>query len=93
IKLAKCGGISEAIKIANKAKEFGVSCMMGCMLEGPIGITAALHVVSAQPDVITMIDLDAVALLSEPPSNCSVIFNESNIILSNKSGLGIKYEN
>ena len=54
IKLAKCGGISEAIKIANRAREFGVSCMMGCMLEGPIGITAALHVVSAVSDVITM---------------------------------------
>ncbi len=93
IKLAKCGGISEAIKIANKAKEFGVSCMMGCMLEGPIGITASLHVVSALCDVITMIDLDAVALLSKPPTDCSVVFNESKIILSNESGLGIKYAN
>ncbi len=93
IKLAKCGGISEAIKIANRAREFGVSCMMGCMLEGPIGITAALHVVSAVSDVITMIDLDAVALLSTPPKNCNVIFNESNIVLSNEIGLGIRYEN
>jgi len=93
IKLAKCGGISESIKIANKAREFGVSCMIGCMLEGPIGIIAALHAASAVSDVITMIDLDAVALLSLPPTNCSVIFNESRIALANESGLGIKYEN
>jgi len=93
IKLAKCGGISESIKIAKKAREFGVSCMIGCMLEGPIGIIAALHAASAASDVITMIDLDAVALLSSPPTNCSVIFNESHIALANESGLGIKYEN
>ena len=93
IKLAKCGGISEAIKIANKASEFGVSCMMGCMLEGPIGIIAALHVASAASDVITMIDLDAVALLSSTPNNCSVTFDESRIMLSNESGLGVKYKN
>ncbi|MDD5406119.1 MAG: dipeptide epimerase [Sulfurovaceae bacterium] len=93
IKLSKCGGITEAIKIANRAREFGVSCMMGCMLEGPIGITAALHVVSAISDVITMVDLDAVALLSTPPHNCSVIFDENKILLSDEIGLGIKYEN
>jgi L-alanine-DL-glutamate epimerase-like enolase superfamily enzyme len=93
IKLAKCGGISEAIEIANKASEFGVSCMMGCMLEGPIGIIAALHVASAASDVITMIDLDAVALLSSPPNNYSVTFDESRIMLSNESGLGVKYKN
>jgi len=92
IKLAKCGGISESIKIAKKAREFGVSCMMGCMLEGPMGIIAALHVASAASDVITMIDLDAVALLCAPPSDCSAVFNESHIILSDESGLGIKYE-
>jgi L-Ala-D/L-Glu epimerase len=91
IKLAKCGGISVALKIAKLAKEYNVKCMMGCMLEGPIGIVASLHVVSAMSDIINMIDLDAVALLANQPKNCSVIFDESHITLSKNSGLGITY--
>lgn len=92
IKLAKCGGISEALKIAKLAQDYNVKCMMGCMLEGPIGIAASLHVVSAMSNTITMIDLDAVALLANEPKNCSVIFDESHITLSKNSGLGITYQ-
>jgi o-succinylbenzoate synthase len=91
IKLAKCGGISEALKIAKLAQEHNVKCMMGCMLEGPIGIIASLHVVSAMSNTISMIDLDAVSLLSEKPKNCNVVFNESQITISNDNGLGISY--
>ncbi|MDD5359979.1 MAG: dipeptide epimerase [Sulfurovaceae bacterium] len=91
IKLAKCGGISVALKIAKLAKEYNVKCMMGCMLEGPIGIVASLHLVSAMSDIINMVDLDAVALLANQPKNCSVIFDESHITLSKNSGLGITY--
>lgn len=91
IKLAKCGGISEALKIAKLAQDYNKKCMMGCMMEGPIGIIASLHVVSAVSNTINMIDLDAVSLLSNKPKNCSVIFNESQITLSEKGGLGITY--
>ncbi len=91
IKLAKCGGISEALKIAKLAQDHSIKCMMGCMLEGPIGIVASLHVVSAVSNTINMIDLDAVSLLSNKPKNCSAVFNESQITLSENGGLGITY--
>ncbi len=91
IKLAKCGGISNALKLADLAGEYGVKCMIGCMLEGPISVGAAVHVASAKADIITMIDLDAVALCQANPVNGGVLFNESNIILSESFGLGVKF--
>jgi len=91
IKLAKTAGITQALKLADLCADFNVKCMIGCMLEGPIAIAAALHVASAKADTITMIDLDAVSLLASNPVDTSIIFNESNIELSDAIGLGIRY--
>ena len=91
IKLAKTAGISQALKLADLSKEFGVKCMIGCMLEGPISVAAGVHVVSAKADIITMLDLDAVSLLASHPVETSIEFNESEIILSDAVGLGVNY--
>lgn len=89
IKLAKTAGITQALELADLSKEFGVKCMIGCMLEGPISVAAGVHVASAKADVITMLDLDAVSLLSSHPVETSIVFDESKIILSNRVGLGV----
>ncbi|BAF72134.1 dipeptide epimerase [Sulfurovum sp. NBC37-1] len=89
IKLAKTGGITQALALADLSKEFGVQCMIGCMLEGPISVTAGVHVASAKADVITMLDLDAVSLLVSHPVETTVHYNESRIMLSEDVGLGI----
>jgi len=89
IKLAKTGGISGALKLADIAHDYGVKCMLGCMLEGPFSIAAGVHVASAKADIITMIDLDAVSLLSYNPAKTSVRFEESRITLSGEAGIGV----
>ena len=91
IKLAKCGGISNALKLADLAEEYGVKCMLGCMLEGPISVGAAVHVASARADIVTMLDLDAVSLCRSNPVEGGVQFNESNIIIPDVPGLGVRY--
>jgi len=91
IKLAKTAGITQALKLADLSAEFGVKCMIGCMLEGPISVVAGVHVASAKADIITMLDLDAVSLLASHPVQTNIIFNESNIELSEDSGLGVSY--
>jgi len=91
IKLAKTAGISQALQLADLSKSFGVKCMIGCMLEGPISVAAGIHVASAKADIITMLDLDAVALLASHPVTTSIKFEESTITLSDDIGLGVKY--
>ena len=51
------------LALADLSAEYGVKCMIGCMLEGPISVAAGVHVASAKAESITMLDLDAVALL------------------------------
>jgi len=90
IKLAKCGGITNALKLADVASEYGVECMMGCMLEGPISVGASVHVASARADIITMLDLDAVNLCQTNPIDGGVVFDESKINIVDGIGLGIR---
>lgn len=89
IKLAKCGGISKALQIADIARKYDAKCMIGCMLEGPIAIAAALHVASVASDVISMIDLDAVSLLASLPCNTSLGLQGNILKLSTSIGIGV----
>jgi len=93
IKLAKTAGISQALALADLAKSFDTQCMIGCMLEGPISMAAGVHLASAKADVITMLDLDAVALLASHPCQSDILFDESNITLGKQAGLWIHYPN
>ena len=52
IKLMKAGGIHNALKNADIAAICGVECMMGCMLESKLGITASASLAGAK-SVIT----------------------------------------
>jgi len=38
IKLAKTAGITQALQLADLSSSFGIKCMIGCMLEGPISV-------------------------------------------------------
>jgi len=92
IKLAKTAGITQALELADLSKFFGVKCMIGCMLEGPISVAAGVHVASAKANIITMLDLDAVSLLVSHPVRTNIVFDESNITLADSLGLGVSYE-
>ena len=89
IKLMKCGGLYNALKIASAAEVYGVECMIGCMLEAKVSVNAAVHLACAK-NIITKIDLDGPVLCSEDPVIGGAIFNEKEITVSDEPGLGIK---
>lgn len=89
IKLMKCGGLYNALKIASAAEVYGVECMIGCMLEAKISVNAAVHLACAKK-IITKIDLDGPVLCSEDPIIGGAVFNEQIITVSDEPGLGIK---
>jgi L-alanine-DL-glutamate epimerase-like enolase superfamily enzyme len=66
IKLAKAGGIHTALRINAIAEAAGIICMVGCMMETRLGLTAAAHLVSARPN-IQYADLDGHFALKEDP--------------------------
>ena len=89
IKLMKCGGLYNALKIASAAEVYGVECMIGCMLEAKISVNAAVHLACAKK-IITKIDLDGPVLCSEDPILGGAVFNEQLITVSDEPGLGIR---
>ena len=74
IKLMKCGGVTKAIEILEYAREQGVVCMLGSMLEGPYSINAALYLAFAYRDVIGFVDLDSPMLYREKPDSLDFTF-------------------
>lgn len=89
IKLMKCGGLYNALKIASAAEVFGVECMIGCMLEAKIAVNAAVHLACAK-NIITKVDLDGPVLCREDPIIGGAVFTEKRITVSDEPGLGIK---
>ncbi len=89
IKLMKCGGIHQALKICAMAEIYDVECMIGCMLEAKVSVTAAVHLACAKK-VITKIDLDGPVLCREDPVAGGAIFEHSRISLPDTPGLGFE---
>jgi L-alanine-DL-glutamate epimerase-like enolase superfamily enzyme len=64
IKLAKSGGIREAVRIAHAARALGLGVMLGCMVESGLGIAAGCCVAP----LCDHVDLDGNLLLAEDPA-------------------------
>ena len=63
IKLAKSGGIREAVRMAHAARALGLGVMLGCMVESGLGVAAGAQVAS----LCDHVDLDGNLLLAEDP--------------------------
>lgn len=87
IKLAKSGGIHTALKINAIAESVGIRCMVGCMTETRLGLTAAAHLVSARSN-IKYADLDGYLMLKEDPVIGGAQYNVGEINLLDTPGHG-----
>jgi L-alanine-DL-glutamate epimerase-like enolase superfamily enzyme len=63
IKLAKSGGIGEAVRMAHAARALGLGVMLGCMVESGLGIAAG----AAIAGLCDHVDLDGNLLLARDP--------------------------
>jgi L-alanine-DL-glutamate epimerase-like enolase superfamily enzyme len=84
IKLAKCGGLREAVRMLDLADQHGLKVMLGCMIESSLGITAAAHL-GARAD---WLDLDGHLLLSNDPYR-GVQCERGRLTLPEGPGLGV----
>jgi L-Ala-D/L-Glu epimerase len=84
IKLAKCGGIREALRMIHVARAHGLQMMIGCMIESSVGIAAAAQLGS----LADFLDLDSNLLISNDPYEGMTV-KEGRIYLSGMPGLGV----
>jgi L-Ala-D/L-Glu epimerase len=85
IKLAKSGGIREAVRMAHAARALDLGVMLGCMVESGLGIAAAAQIAS----LCNHVDLDGNLLLAEDPWP-GVEFSEGVQWPSAQAGLGVR---
>lgn len=88
IKLSKSGGIRNALAINAIAESAGKRCMIGCMMESRLGLSAAAHFASACTNVVYY-DLDTVFLLKEDPIVGGYNYDGGNVLLTDDPGLGV----
>jgi L-Ala-D/L-Glu epimerase len=92
IKFAKSGGIHEALKIIDVAKENNIPCMMGGMLESRVALSAFAHFAAANPQII-FYDMDTCMLGHKvDPVTGGVKYNVYTVQLPNSIGIGADVE-
>ncbi|HET9409784.1 MAG TPA: dipeptide epimerase [Candidatus Sulfotelmatobacter sp.] len=85
VKLDKCGGIQQALRMIYVAKSLGMKTMLGCMVSSSVSVTAAAHL----SPLVDYADLDGNLLVSNDPF-LGVTVREGKLILPNEGGLGVR---
>ena len=85
LKLAKSGGIREAVRIAHTARALGLGVMLGCMIESGLGIAAGCVVAP----LCDHVDLDGNLLLAEDPFP-GPFFEDGVQVPADAPGLGVR---
>ena len=89
IKLMKCGGVSQGLKIADIAHQAGIDLFWGCNDESIVSITAALHAAFACPNT-KYIDLDGSLDLGNDVVKGGFVLKDGIMYCSDKPGLGLE---
>lgn len=84
IKLSKCGGIRQAMKMIHIARAAGLKIMLGCMTETSVGISAAAQL----GPMVDYLDLDGHLLLANDPFT-GLGGDGGRLTLTDLPGLGV----
>jgi L-Ala-D/L-Glu epimerase len=85
VKLAKCGGLREAVRMVHAARALGLRAMLGCMIESELGIAPAAQIAS----LFDWVDLDGHLLLEDRPF-AGLELRDGRVLPSNGAGLGVE---
>ncbi|MCK0146587.1 dipeptide epimerase [Arenibacter sp. F26102] len=85
IKLSKCGGLTPARRMIEKAKEMGLKVMVGCMTESTVGISAIAQLIPQ----LDYVDMDGAMLLKEDIADGVIIKDNGKVIFPSVGGSGI----
>jgi L-Ala-D/L-Glu epimerase len=84
IKLAKSGGLREALRMIAAARALGLGVMLGCMVESQLGIAPAAAIAS----LADWVDLDGHLLLADEPFT-GLRLEAGRVLPGPAAGLGV----
>lgn len=85
VKLAKCGGVYAALRIAGLIEGSGTGLMLGCLTASTLGIAPAVHLA----DRARWADLDGHLLLADDPWT-GIGGHDGTVRASREPGLGVR---
>ncbi len=85
IKLMKCGGITPALKMIQKARTLGIKVMIGCMTESSVGIST----IAQLAPLLDYLDADGAMLLKNDVA-IGVTFKNGTILYADSFGSGVQ---
>ena len=88
LKLMKCTGLFEALRIIKFAKERKLKINIGCMSESSCGIAAAAQLMG----LADWIDLDGPLLIKNNPFR-GITYAKGELMINNKPGTGAELDN
>jgi L-alanine-DL-glutamate epimerase-like enolase superfamily enzyme len=84
VKLAKSGGLREAVRMIHAARALGLRVMLGCMIESQLGIAPAAAIAS----LVDWADLDGHLLLADEPYE-GLELRDGRVLPGADPGLGV----
>ncbi|WP_435070080.1 dipeptide epimerase [Haloplanus sp. C73] len=85
LKLMKCGGVREAVRMVHAARAHGLEVMVGCMVESTASLAAACHLAP----LADYADLDGALLLAEDPYD-GPSYEGGDLSLPERPGTGVR---
>ncbi|HUN66931.1 MAG TPA: dipeptide epimerase [Bacteroidota bacterium] len=85
IKLMKCGGLREALRMIHTARSLSMKVMLGCMIESSVAISAAAQL----SPLVDYADLDGNLLIINDPYH-GVEVKTGKLVLRNLPGIGVE---
>lgn len=85
IKLVKCGGLTPARRMIARARELGLSVMVGCMTESTVGISAIAQLLP----LLDYVDMDGALLLAQDIAS-GVTIDEGRCRYPAENGNGVR---
>ncbi len=85
VKLDKCGGVQQALRMIYVAKSLGMKTMLGCMVSSSVSVTASAHL----SPLVDYADLDGNLLIANDPYR-GVQVRNGKLVLGDGPGLGVK---
>ncbi|MEZ6111523.1 MAG: dipeptide epimerase [Pirellulaceae bacterium] len=85
IKLVKCGGLTPARRMIERARELKMQVMVGCMTESSVGISAIAQLLP----LLDYVDMDGALLLADDIAS-GVAIDNGRAVFPNEPGCGVR---
>lgn len=88
VKLVKCGGLTPAKRMIERANQLGLKTMVGCMTESSVGISAIAQLLP----MLDYVDMDGALLLAKDIAS-GVRIERGRVIYPEENGCGVRLLN